>query len=83
MEEYKTDLCTPKEYMSHHPLGMNICYWMLVTMSETDLKATEDVMLEYAKHYHEQKMKALKQHYTQQPDKQTFGEWNLSNVVIN
>jgi hypothetical protein len=46
---------TPEEFMRNHPKGMNMCYWMLVTMNDRDLKSTQAAFEEY----HQAKLKSV------------------------
>lgn len=57
MEEDKNkEIMTPEKFMHDHNIGMNICYWMLVTMKEKELRNIQEAMLAYAKYYHEEKI---------------------------
>ena len=39
-------------FMHEHPVGINICYWILVQLDAKDLESIKKVMEEYAKYYH-------------------------------
>jgi hypothetical protein len=49
----------PKEFMLEHDVGKNICYWMFIQLNEKQLELTEQTMEEYAKYYHEEKLKKI------------------------
>ena len=49
----------PRDYMSSHPVGQNICYWMLVEFDEPRIKLACNSMKEYAEYYHKEKLKEI------------------------
>jgi hypothetical protein len=54
------EIMKPKDFMHGHIIGQNLCYWMLVQLDEKELELTEQAMEEYAKYYHEEKLKEIK-----------------------
>ena len=45
-------LHSPEEFAHEHHKGMNLSYWMLVTLKKEEIESIYNIMEEYAKHYH-------------------------------